>query len=168
MTNKTWQRQKKWWWRHVGKLGRHCHFSHLEQYGSRIPDAWSVKFTFSSTVTFYLTKTENRTKKSLTQLSYHMLTFCTKNTDMLSLVSIQKSPYECMEMFWYWLKYFWNTAIINLRVGWRYRFHLGKLNGMVEYWYDDKEVKTITDDRKLRSYTRSKKKRFSGWRILGN
>ena len=29
---------------------------------------------------------------------------------------------------------------------------------MVEYWYDDKEVKTITDDRKLRSYTRSKKK----------
>ena len=29
------------------------------------------KLTFSLTVTFYLTKPENRTKKSLTQLSYY-------------------------------------------------------------------------------------------------
>ena len=35
------------------------------------PDALSVKPTFSFKVTFYLTKTENRTKKSLTQLLYH-------------------------------------------------------------------------------------------------
>ena len=35
------------------------------------PDAWSVKLTFSSRVIFYLTKTENRTKKSLTQVSYY-------------------------------------------------------------------------------------------------
>ena len=34
-------------------------------------DVWSVKLIFSLTVTFYLTKTENRTKKSLTQLSYY-------------------------------------------------------------------------------------------------
>ena len=31
----------------------------------------SETFTFSGTVTFYLTKTENRTKKSLTQLLYY-------------------------------------------------------------------------------------------------
>ena len=45
--------------------------SFLEQSGSRIPEAWSVKFTFSLTVTFYLTQNENRTKKSLTQLPYY-------------------------------------------------------------------------------------------------
>ena len=40
--------------------------------GNRIPDAWSIKLTFSLiTITFYLTKIENRTKKSLTQLSYY-------------------------------------------------------------------------------------------------
>ena len=39
--------------------------------GSRIPDTWSVKHTFSLIVPFYVTKTENRTKKSLTQLSYY-------------------------------------------------------------------------------------------------
>ena len=31
-----------------------------EQSGSRIPDAWSVLLTFSLTVTFHLTKTENK------------------------------------------------------------------------------------------------------------
>ena len=35
----------------------------------KIPDSQSAKLTFSLTVTCYLTKTENRTKKSLTQLS---------------------------------------------------------------------------------------------------
>ena len=44
-------------------------FSNLGQSGSRIPDAWSLKRMFSLIVTFYLTKTENRTKKSLTYLS---------------------------------------------------------------------------------------------------
>ena len=43
----------------------------LEQSGSQIPDALSVKLIFSLKVTFYLTKTENRTKKSLTQLSQY-------------------------------------------------------------------------------------------------
>ena len=38
--------------------------------GGRIPDADSVKLTFSLTVTFYLTKRENITKKYFTQLSY--------------------------------------------------------------------------------------------------
>ena len=33
-------------------------------------DAWSVKLTFLLTVSFYLTKTGIRTKKSLTQFSY--------------------------------------------------------------------------------------------------
>ena len=37
--------------------------ANLEQSGSRIPVAQSVKLKFSLTVAFYLTKTENRTKK---------------------------------------------------------------------------------------------------------
>ena len=41
----------------------------LEQSGSRISDAYSVKLIFSLKVTFYLTKTGSRTKKSLAQLS---------------------------------------------------------------------------------------------------
>ena len=43
----------------------------LEHFGSRIPDAYPKKLKFSLIVTFYLSKTENRTKKSLTQLSYY-------------------------------------------------------------------------------------------------
>ena len=43
----------------------------LQPSGSRIPDAWSIKSTFPLIVTFYLTKPENRTKKSLTQISYY-------------------------------------------------------------------------------------------------
>ena len=46
-------------------------YSPFEQSGSRIRDAWSVKLTFSLTVTFYLTKTGNRTKRSLTGLSQY-------------------------------------------------------------------------------------------------
>ena len=41
--------------------------AYLEQSGSGIPDVESVKLTFSLTITFYLPKSENRTKKSLTQ-----------------------------------------------------------------------------------------------------
>ena len=47
--------------------------ANLEQSGSRIPDAQSGKLTFSLIVTFYLTTTENRTKRSLTQLSHYCL-----------------------------------------------------------------------------------------------
>ena len=36
--------------------------ANLKQSGTRIPDAWSVKLTFLLIITFYLTKTENRTK----------------------------------------------------------------------------------------------------------
>ena len=41
--------------------------ANLEQSGSQIPD---VKLTFSI-VTFHLIKTDNRAKKSLTQLSHY-------------------------------------------------------------------------------------------------
>ena len=44
--------------------------ANLEESGDQIPHAWSGKFKLSSTVTFYLTSTANRTKTSLTQLSY--------------------------------------------------------------------------------------------------
>ena len=45
--------------------------ANLEQSESRIPESWSVEITFALTIIFYLTKTKNRTKKSLTHLSYH-------------------------------------------------------------------------------------------------
>ena len=45
--------------------------ANLEQSGGRIPDTESAKVMFSVKVTFYLTKTENRTKKSLIQLSHY-------------------------------------------------------------------------------------------------
>ena len=40
--------------------------ANLEQSGNRIPDAWSLLLTFSLILIFYLTKTEGRTKISLT------------------------------------------------------------------------------------------------------
>ena len=45
--------------------------ANLEQSGGRIPDTESAEVMFSVTVTFFLTKTENRTNKSLTQLSHY-------------------------------------------------------------------------------------------------
>ena len=44
--------------------------ANLEQPGDRIPDVQSGKLKFSETVTTYLTKTENRTKISVTEFSY--------------------------------------------------------------------------------------------------
>ena len=45
--------------------------ANLEQSGGRIPDKEFAKIILSVIATFCLTKTENRTKKSLTQLSYY-------------------------------------------------------------------------------------------------
>ena len=45
--------------------------ANLEQFGSQIPEVGSLKLTLSLLVIFYLKKTENKTKKSLTQLSYY-------------------------------------------------------------------------------------------------
>ena len=45
--------------------------ANLEQSGSQISDTQSVKRMVSLKVIFYLTKTENITKKSLTQLSHY-------------------------------------------------------------------------------------------------
>ena len=44
-----------------------------ERSGGRIPNTESAEVMFSVTVTFGLTKTENRTTKSLTQLSHYYL-----------------------------------------------------------------------------------------------
>ena len=74
--------------------------ANLEQSRSRIPDAWSVTLSFSKIVTFYLTKTENKTEKSVTELSYYeghkMLIFCYK--DMLTSTKLRGS--------WYYKIYF--------------------------------------------------------------
>ena len=45
--------------------------ANLEQSGGRIPDTESAEVMLSVTVTFCFTKTENRTKKSLTKLSHY-------------------------------------------------------------------------------------------------
>ena len=45
--------------------------TNLEQSGGRIPDTESAKVMFSVIVIFFLTKAENRTKKSLTQISHN-------------------------------------------------------------------------------------------------
>ena len=60
--------------------------TNLEQSGSWIPDAWSVKPKFSLIVTFYLTKTENRSEKSNTALILLLsvkVLFLPKNADFL-------------------------------------------------------------------------------------
>ena len=46
----------------------------LEETGGQVPDAWTVILTFSLIATFstfYLKNTENRTNKSITQISYY-------------------------------------------------------------------------------------------------
>ena len=75
LTRKTKQRQKILTIASCQKIVKSLLFfqfmANLGQSGSQIPDEQSVKFIFSLTVTFYLTKTENRTKKPLTQLSHY-------------------------------------------------------------------------------------------------
>ena len=46
-------------------------YSQLEQSGRQIPDVQFVKVTFSLIETFFLTKTKNRTKRSLTKLPHY-------------------------------------------------------------------------------------------------
>ena len=45
--------------------------TNLDQFGSRIRKAESVKPIFSLILTFYLTKTENRTTKPVKELSHY-------------------------------------------------------------------------------------------------
>ena len=58
--------------------------ANLEQPGSQLPDAWSVKLTFLLILIFYLRKTENSCKKSDTALTIcqKMLSFCKKNAEI--------------------------------------------------------------------------------------
>ena len=62
-------------------------YGQLEQSGSHIPDTNFVKLTFPLIVTFCVTEIENRTKKSLTQLSQYWLSkgilYWQKNVDFL-------------------------------------------------------------------------------------
>ena len=48
----------------------------LEQSESRIPETESMKLIFSLILNFYFAKTENRSKKSLTQLSHYGFEKC--------------------------------------------------------------------------------------------
>ena len=58
-------------WQIVTSLSFARFMANLQSSGSPISDTWSVKLTFPLTVTVYLTKPGNRTKKSPTQLSYY-------------------------------------------------------------------------------------------------
>ena len=75
--------------------------TNLQPSGSPIPDAWSIKLTLSLTMIFYLIKTENKTKKSLTQLSYRcFLTICKKMRTSAKNADINKIK------SWYYNVYF--------------------------------------------------------------
>ena len=60
-------------WRHIGKFWCRCHFSDLRPIWSNLQARFWTHglYNLFSLITFYLAKTENRTKKSLTQLSYY-------------------------------------------------------------------------------------------------
>ena len=58
-------------WKIVASLSFFGFLANLEPSGGWIPDTESAEVIFSVTVTFCLTKTENRTKKPLTQLSHY-------------------------------------------------------------------------------------------------
>ena len=65
----------------------------LELSGSWILDAQSVKLTFSLIVTFYLTKTENRIKKSLRNSHMHervIVTFSIETFDNYTNIAKQE------------------------------------------------------------------------------
>ena len=75
--------------------------TNLQPSGSRIPEAWFIKRTFSLRITTHLTKPQNRTKKSLTQLTYHtialskgtifvkkMLVFCKKKSNISKIKGV--------------------------------------------------------------------------------
>ena len=72
LTRETKQRQKKLTMKSCRKIVTSLSFfqfmAKLKPSGSRIPDAQSEKLRFLLIATFYLTKTERRTKKSITQL----------------------------------------------------------------------------------------------------
>ena len=73
MTRETKQSQKNFALTSCQKIKASLSFfgflANLEQSGDRIPDTESAKLMFLVIATFCLTKTENRTKKSVTQLS---------------------------------------------------------------------------------------------------
>ena len=60
---------------HVDVVSENCDviviFRIFGQFGGRIPDTESEKVMFSVIVTFCLIKTQNRTKRSLTQFSHY-------------------------------------------------------------------------------------------------
>ena len=78
-------------WEIVTSLSFFQFMANLEPSRSQIPDAWSVKLTFSLTITFYLTKTGNRTKKSLRQLSHCCFEYIFWN-DIFPVSSITLTP----------------------------------------------------------------------------
>ena len=71
--------------------------ANLQPSRSRIPEAWSIKLTFSLTITFDFTKTENRNKKSLTQLSYVKVAFLSENANFLQKIMLTSAK---LRMSW--------------------------------------------------------------------
>ena len=74
--------------------------ANLQPPESRIPDAWSIKLTFSLIVTFYLTEPKSRTKKSQRQFLYYLFDlqyyFCQK-----ILIFAKRAESEKLWRSWY-------------------------------------------------------------------
>ena len=94
MIRETKQRQEKLtmasYWQIVTSLLFFRFLANLRQFGSRIADAYSIEVTFLLTTTFYLTQTENRTKKSYTTFPWLLwvkVLFLPKNTDISKIKS---------------------------------------------------------------------------------
>ena len=70
--------------------------ANLEQSRSRILNAQSVKLKFSLISTFYFTKTESKTKKSLAQLSHYCFEYrhCFGHTQKKTLIFCKKYRHQ--------------------------------------------------------------------------
>ena len=121
LTRETRQRQKKLTVTSCRQIVKSLAFSqfmaNLQPSVSRMQDAWSITLTIPSIATFYLTKSENRTEKSLTQVSCYcfeyrsffckkMLIFCKRSVDtskingvlVLKLIFFE-TTYVCVRVY---------------------------------------------------------------------
>ena len=102
--------------------------ANLEPSRSWIAEAWSIKLILPIIVTFfYLTKSENRTKKSLTQLSYYCF---------------ESRYYFCQKMQFFFAKKKKKAEIIILRCSWYYKVYFLKLH-MCVFLYTKFQVSCI-------------------------
>ena len=82
--------------------------ANLEQSGTRMLDVYSVKLTFSLIAIFYLTKTKNKTKKSLTKVENSTK----KSATQLSHYCFEQRYYLCQKC-----RIFAKTVMTSAKLG---------------------------------------------------